>query len=255
MKVLLFDLDGTLIRARGAGRKALNRAIYRLHGIRRDFGIPNLAGRTDLYNFAQAFRAALGRAPSRAEAENIHREYLRLLPGFVRQAVNAKAYRVMPGLRRLLAILHKDERVLLGLGTGNLEAGARIKLGPSGLLRYFRFGGFGADGLERYRLLRAAVRRARPFAGGRPIRPRDVFVIGDTPFDVAAGRKAGYRTIAVGTGYATMAELAAARPDRLEKDFRDTESWLAGFGLRPRAAGRKRERSEKQNLIVRETPS
>ncbi|MFA6091593.1 MAG: HAD family hydrolase [Elusimicrobiota bacterium] len=227
MKVLLFDIDGTLVRAGGAGRKALNKALHNLYGRRGAIRELSLAGRTDLWNFREAVRRS-GRPVTRKEVDRLHREYLRLLPEYVRRACRAGEYEVPVGLRRLLARLRRRKDVLLGLGTGNLEKGARIKLEPSGFNPYFAFGGFGSDAMSRPALLRKAVHRAEKAAGIR-VDGQEVFVIGDTPLDVAAGRKAGYRTLAVGTGFASWKDLEDSRPDHLAKDFRDTEQWLAWF--------------------------
>ena len=229
-KVLLFDIDGTLVRAGGAGRKALDEAARKLYGKEGVCGEFSLAGRTDLWNFATAYRLATGRKPTKRAVARLYREYLRLLPGYVRRAAREKTYILPPGIKTLLERLQREPGVLLGLGTGNIEAGARIKLGPSGFNGYFRFGGFGSDSFHRDRILRKAVSRAARPAGGR-IQPRDVFVIGDTPFDVSAGRKAGYRTVAVGTGFASWAELVRSRPDHLARDFRGVEKWLGWFGI------------------------
>jgi phosphoglycolate phosphatase-like HAD superfamily hydrolase len=148
----------------------------------------------------------------------------------VRAALRDGSYHVPPGLRVLLKRLSRDPRVLLGLGTGNMERGARIKLEPSGFNAYFLFGGYGSDSFHRPVLLKKAVRRAERLAG-KTLHPDDVFVIGDTPLDVAAGRKAGFKTVAVGTGYTPWRELKASRPDHLAKDFRDVRRWLSWFGL------------------------
>lgn len=231
MKLLLFDLDGTLVRVGGAGRKALNRAVAVLYGARIDCGANNLAGKTDLRNFAEAVRSATGRRPGRAELKRVHREYLRLLPRYVRAALRERRYELTPGIRRLLARLKREKDVLLALGTGNMEEGARIKLEPSGLSPYFAFGGFGSDAYHRPALLRAAYRRALRRVRGVRIRPGDVYVIGDTPLDVAAGRKAGFKTIAVGTGFAEWEALKRSRPDHLARDFRDVRRWLSWLGL------------------------
>jgi phosphoglycolate phosphatase-like HAD superfamily hydrolase len=230
MKVLLFDIDGTLIRGGGAGRKALNRAGEVLYGVKNCCSELSLAGRTDLYNFGAAHRFATGKKPTEAAVERLHREYLRQLPRFVRSALRSGTYLVPPGLRPLLKRLSRDERVLLGLGTGNMERGARIKLEPSGFNPYFQFGGFGSDSFHRHALLKKAVQRARRISPA-PFRASDVFVIGDTPFDVAAGRKAGFKTIGVGTGFADWKALAASRPDHLSRDFRNLKKWLAWFEL------------------------
>ncbi len=228
-KVLLFDIDGTLIRAGGSGRKALNEAAFRLYGKKDAASELSLAGQTDLANFQAAIRVSTGRRGTAAEVERLHREYLRHLPSFVRKAERLGTYKLPPGIRRLLDRLRRKPEVVLGLGTGNVEKGARIKLGPSGFNAYFPFGGFGCDSHVRHRLLRKAVERARPFVGKRKM---EVFVIGDTPLDVSAGRKAGYKTIAVGTGFAEWKDLVKARPDHLARDFREISKWLTWFRIK-----------------------
>jgi phosphoglycolate phosphatase-like HAD superfamily hydrolase len=231
VKVLLFDIDGTLIRAGGAGRLALNAACAKLYRKRDACSELSLAGRTDLWNFRQAFINAKGRKPSPRELEALHQEYLDQLPRYVNLALKKKTYILPSGIKGLLRRLSKDERVLLGLGTGNMERGARIKLEPSGFNAYFLFGGFGSDAFHRPTLLRRAVRRAEKLAK-KPIDGADVYVIGDTPLDVSAGKKAGFKTVGVGTGFARWEELVASKPDHLAKDFRGVDKWLTWFGLR-----------------------
>lgn len=232
MKLLLFDLDGTLVRAGGAGRKALDRAIRDVYGVRPGPADYSLAGKTDLRNFSEAIKAVTGRRPSRAAIERVHRAYLRRLPHYVRVARRGKKYGYPRGVRRLLKRLGSEPGVLLGLGTGNMEQGARIKLEPSGFNGYFKFGGFGSDSFSRPVLLQTAFRRAKKLPQGKSLRPRDVFVIGDTPLDVEAGRAAGFKTVGVGTGYAKWEHLCAAKPDYLAKDYRDLALWLSWFGVK-----------------------
>ena len=230
MKVLLFDIDGTLIRGGGAGRKALNRAALKLYGKKNACSELSLAGRTDLYNFAQTYRFATGKKPTRAAVERLHQEYLRFLPYYVKSALRSRTYHIPPGLKVLLKHLSRDKRVLLGLGTGNMEKGARIKLEPSGFNAYFLFGGYGSDAFHRHVLLKKAVSRAKKLAHAS-FTAKDVYVIGDTPFDVSAGKKAGFKTIAVGTGYSTWKDLLASNPDHHAKDFRNLNIWLNWFEL------------------------
>lgn len=237
MKILLFDVDGTLIRAGGAGRKALNRAVLSLYGKKNVCGESSLAGRTDRWNFKAAHRIATGRDPTGPEFERLHQEYLRFLPGYVQKAMKNGTYVLPRGIKALLRRLGREKGLLLGLGTGNMERGARIKLEPSGFNAYFLFGGFGSDGFHRPTLLRKAVQRARRWTR-EPIAASDVFVVGDTPFDVRAGRKAGYRTIAVGTGFAEWRDLVAARPDHLARDFRGIRRWLDWLNRKPCEGGR-----------------
>ncbi|TPW21625.1 MAG: putative phosphatase [Elusimicrobia bacterium] len=234
MKILLFDLDGTLVRAGGAGRKALNRAVQNVFRVKKDCGELGLAGKTDLVNFGEAIANAVGRRPTRRDVDRVHEEYIRILPRFVRTARREKRYELTRGVARLLKVLAaRPDEVALGLGTGNMERGARIKLEPSGLNGYFPWGGYGSDAYHRHLLLKKAVARAKKHHRLRRVDPADVFVIGDTPLDVAAGKKAGYRTVAVGTGFATWEQLRRSRPDFLAKDFRNVEAWLSWLSLKP----------------------
>jgi phosphoglycolate phosphatase len=230
LKVLLFDIDGTLIRGGGAGRKALNRAALELYGVKHACSELSLAGRTDLYNFAQTYRFATGKKPTAAAVERLHQEYLHFLPYYVKSAIRSRTYHIPPGLKVLLKHLSRDKRVLLGLGTGNMEKGARIKLEPSGFNAYFLFGGYGSDAFHRHVLLKKAVVRAKKLAHAS-FTAKDVYVIGDTPFDVLAGRKAGYKTVGVGTGYSDWKALKASKPDHLAKDFKHIKTWLTWFEL------------------------
>ena len=230
MKILLFDVDGTLVRSGGAGRKALNRAAYLLYGKRNACREVSLAGRTDLWNFRTVYEKSTGRRGTAAEVERLHQEYLKHLPFFVRAAIRDKSYVLPRGIKALLKRLSREREILLGLGTGNMERGARIKLEPSGFNAYFLFGGFGSDSFHRASLLKAAVRRARNISGAG-FGPQDVYVIGDTPLDVAAGKRAGFRTVAVGTGFATWKSLVRSRPDHLARDFRGISKWLSWFGI------------------------
>lgn len=231
MKVLLFDIDGTLIRAGGAGRKALNRAALLLYGKRDACSELSLAGRTDLWNFREAHINATGKKPSPAQLETLHQEYLKHLPFYVRRAIRNGTYICPPGIKTLLKRLSRQKGVLLGLGTGNMERGARIKLEPSGFNAYFMFGGYGSDAFHRPSLLKKAVHRAE-LLSKRKFIGTDVYVIGDTPLDVAAGKKAGYKTVGVGTGFASWESLVASKPDHLARDFRGIEKWFKWFGIR-----------------------
>ena len=231
MKILLFDVDGTLIRAGGAGRLALNAACEKLYAKKDACSELSLAGHTDLWNFREAFVNSMKRRPKPAEMDALHEAYLAALPAFVERALRNGTYELPSGIKALVRRLSKEKGVLLGLGTGNMERGARIKLEPSGFNPLFLFGGYGCDGFHRPTLLKRAVRRAQKLVPHK-IWGDDVFVIGDTPLDVAAGKKAGYKTVAVGTGFASWDALVDSRPDHLAKDFRGIDQWLSWFGLK-----------------------
>lgn len=237
MKAVLFDLDGTLVRAGGAGRRALNSAVEALHGKMDVCGEFSLAGRTDLDNFRLALRKALGRSPTASESAEVQAAYLRRLPREVKAAVAAGRYELVPGVRGLLERLRRLPGVLVGLGTGNVEPGAKLKLRPSGLLEHFSFGGFGCDAFTRVGVLRTAVRRASAAAGAR-ISPAAVFVIGDTDRDVKAGKAAGYHTGVVTAGFGELDKIREAGPDLIAEDFRDPGPWLRWINGGQRPAGR-----------------
>jgi phosphoglycolate phosphatase-like HAD superfamily hydrolase len=128
-------------------------------------------------------------------------------------------------VRDLLEILFPRQDVLLALGTGNLERGARIKLEPGRLNDYFSFGGFGSDAEARVEVLRAAVTRAEERTG-HLYRARDVFVIGDTVLDMKAGRAIGATTVAVASGHGEEGLLLASGPDIFMKSFLEAEGFL-----------------------------
>jgi phosphoglycolate phosphatase-like HAD superfamily hydrolase len=131
--------------------------------------------------------------------------------GFLAEEVKASAnrYRVLPGILPFLQAFSGHPEVALGLATGNVEGGARIKLGHGDLNRYFSFGGFGSDAENRTLLVERAVQKGVE-ALGRTFAPDEVFVIGDTPRDVQAGREAGFQTVGVATGGDSSEILAAS---------------------------------------------
>ncbi|MBI4051961.1 MAG: HAD family hydrolase [Elusimicrobia bacterium] len=232
MKILLFDLDGTLVKAGGAGRRALDRAMSKLYGIPNACAKVDLRGRTDLDNFTLAYRNNRGKKPTRREISRIERMYLKFLPGEVKKSLRHGKYEPVPGVQKFLRILSRKKGVLLGLGTGNVEEGAWIKLAPLGLGKYFSFGGFGADSLERSVMLKKAFRRAQKLMGSRNHVPHEVFVIGDTHLDVRAGKKAGFKTAALTSGFGDSREIRATHPDFIAKDFRNTKTWFSWLRLR-----------------------
>jgi phosphoglycolate phosphatase-like HAD superfamily hydrolase len=136
------------------------------------------------------------------------------------------SYRILPGIVRFLEDFHGRHDLALGLATGNIERGARIKLARGDLNRFFAFGGFGSDSESRTELVcRAAKQGARHI--GRTVSRDDVFVIGDTPRDIDAGRESGFRTVGVATSDYTIEDLEAAGADFVLSDFeRDRDQFL-----------------------------
>jgi phosphoglycolate phosphatase-like HAD superfamily hydrolase len=219
-KLILWDIDGTLIRTGRAGLHALERAFAQLHGRTPDFSQMDVSGRTDKW-IAEGVLRHHGIAPS---AENIH-AYLEAYLGVLHEEVRTRPGRVLPGVLELLDLLHARPDVVQGLLTGNLQRGARIKLEHYRVWHYFAFGAFGDDSPIRNELGPHALRRARE-RHTMEFDPERTFVIGDTPHDIECGKAIGARTIGVATGRFSVAELRAHQPTAAFQDFSDLPAFL-----------------------------
>jgi len=224
MRLVLFDIDGTLLVARGAGRRALAAALKDVYGTAGDIDGYDLRGQTDpriVFDVMEG--AGLEREAVRERLDDCFEAYAR---GLAAEIGDGDKVVTLPGIGDLVRRLHGDAEVLLGLLTGNIEAGARIKLGPTGLLPYFRLGAYGSDHLDRRQLPSLAARRAHAIVGV-PFAPDRVLVIGDTPRDIECARHFGAVAVAVATGQYTREALEAERPDLLFSNFADVEDALA----------------------------
>lgn len=215
VKLFLFDLDGTLVSTGGAGLRALDRAFRELYGIDGVMASVNPQGKTDPAIFREIIRTHLRRDMAAEEAGKIAACYLNHLAGDI--AADPRV-RVLAGVESFLETLSRRTDIVAGLGTGNLEPGARIKLAPTGLNEIFSFGGFGSDSEDRPEVLRHGHRRAQQRVGA-PIPDSAVYVIGDTVLDVRAARAAGYRAVSVASGSVGADELSASGPDYLFPDL------------------------------------
>jgi len=225
-KLVLFDIDGTLVLTGRAGIRAMNRACEEVLGHADALDGIAVAGRTDWIILHEAL-GAIGHQLDDALFARLRGTYVRhladeiLLPG---EGIKA----VMPGIRPLLDTLAGRPDVFLGLLTGNFEESARIKLEHFDLWRYFRCGAFGDDAADRNALVPFAVARARA-CGLEPVPPQSVFVIGDTPHDVACARAAGAVPIAVATGTFSVDELRASGADIAFADLSDMEAVMGAL--------------------------
>jgi phosphoglycolate phosphatase len=224
VRLVLFDIDGTLVIAKGAGRRALHRALEGVYGTAGAIEGYDFRGKTDP-RIVRDLMGAAGIAPEviRGGLDDCFEAYAR---GLTDEIGDGQCVTVLPGVAELVRRLDVTEGVLLGLLTGNIEEGARIKLAPTGLWSYFRTGAFGSDDADRRRLPSLAARRAEALTGHR-FRPEDVLVIGDTPLDIECARAFGAVAVAVATGFHPYAELQAEKPDLLFESFADVEASLA----------------------------
>lgn len=230
MKIILFDIDGTLIKAGGAGMRALDHAVEAMTGSRKACASVQLQGATDKSNFVNAFAVGAGRKPTKKELDRLTRAYVDRLPHEVRASLKAKTYSKVRGADKLLKKLSGRKDVMVGLGTGNLKEGAFIKMEPSGLLRHFAFGGYGCDSHHRSVVLQKAVKRAEKLARVR-VGENQVFVIGDTHKDVEAAKEAGYHSAVVMDGFGDKKLIMRSNPEMMEKDFSDLKPWMIWLGL------------------------
>jgi phosphoglycolate phosphatase len=223
-RLLLFDIDGTLLSTEGAARRAFHRALIEIYGTTGPIDSHPFNGKTD----PQIARELLTLAglPDQQIDEKMEIFFDTYLEGLETE-VSATDHetRVYPGVREMLDALARRDDVILALLTGNVSRGADLKLGSAGLRDYFAFGAFGSDCEDRPGLPPVAVQRAREVTG-REFTGSDIVVIGDTPFDILCGEALGVFTVGVTTGGHDREELMNVGADVVFEDFSDTAAVL-----------------------------
>ncbi len=221
-KIVLFDIDGTLVLTGGAGSRAMTRAFEDMFRVGAAFDDIPMYGRTDRRILEDALARA-GVALEDGLFERFRDRYFVRLLETIHEPGPRKG--VMPGVRDLLDTLAERRDVFLALLTGNYEKAARIKLEHFDLWQYFRCGAYGDDIVDRNDLFPLALSRA--FACGAPRVPaRDVLVVGDTVLDVACAAAAGARSVAVATGPSDVETLRRSGADVAFEDLRDRAAFL-----------------------------
>lgn len=215
-ELILFDIDGTLIDTGGAGARSWAWAFERLLATKIDIAEHSTAGMTDPAIGRATFKEAMEREPTDAELTRLMASYQAVLPDFV---ASSEDYRVLDGVQSLLEEL-TDAGIVLGLTTGGLEAVAHAKLGRGQLNHFFLVGGYGSDSEDRVALTRAAVERGERLVG-HALDLSQVFVVGDTPLDIAAAEGVGAVSVGVASGRYDVAELEAANPDHVLASLAD----------------------------------
>jgi phosphoglycolate phosphatase len=225
VKLVLFDIDGTLISDRGASREAFAAALGEVYGYAGDLGRYDFSGRTDPQITHMVLRDE--GLDERQIEEKLAVLWEHYLAGLARNAT-AERVRVLPGIRPLVERLATHPDVVLALLTGNIEPGARLKLGAPSLNDYFPFGAFGSDSRDRTQLPPFAVERASRHCGTH-FEGSDVVIIGDSIYDVRCGVPYGATTIAVASGKTPGETLRAENPSFFFDDVTDTEALLAAI--------------------------
>lgn len=204
MNLILFDIDGTLVRTHGAGSRATNRTFADLFGVKEAWGQMKAFGKTDPIIFDEIAQRTLHRRLTEREMSEVCAVYLH---HFAEEIYSAEQFTVLPGVRDVVHLLAEREDTWLGVQTGNLEPAGWLKLRTAGLEPLFRFGGFAEDARDRTVIIRSAIQRGKRQVEQMGHTCKTVVVIGDTPSDVQAGRENGAKTIAVATGGFSIEEL------------------------------------------------
>jgi phosphoglycolate phosphatase len=221
-RLVLFDIDGTLLLTSGAGRRAITEALRDEVNNPAAFAGIRFDGKTDPQIVAEMLEAAGHAEPSESErVRRLCQRYLGLLARELERATTPTT--LMPGVEPLLDRLERVPGVLLGLLTGNLAEGAALKLRSAGIdPTRFRVGAYGSDAAHRAALPDIAARRAEPYFGRVPS-GSEVVIIGDTPADIYCGTGIAARAVAVATGAYSAIELAACGPHAVFENLSDTE--------------------------------
>src|SRR5213082_2633132 len=223
-RLLLFDIDGTLIHSGGAGVRALKSAFEERFGVADDLHGIEIAGMTD----SGIVVSILKKNDILATNENIG-AFLDSYVHFLSLELPRRKGKLLPGVLDLLEKLKSRPHLVLGLLTGNVSRGAQLKLGHYGVWHFFEFGAFADDHHDRNELGAFARARAKE-KHGREFSAAEIDVIGDTPRDIACGKALRARTIAVATGTWSREKLAEHHPDILIDDLSDVDRLIDTLG-------------------------
>lgn len=215
-KLVLFDIDGTLLSADRSGYEALLESVVEVLGARRGLEGIKLDGNTDLNVLRQISLRDGTPFPSPELLAQLKAHYAEILEAKIQTRGHLK-----PGVATLLERLSANANVCLGLVTGNIREAANIKLARFGIERYFKIGAYGCEHYDRSELIRMAVRRAFSVTGqqigfNQPEATinKNIIMVGDTINDISAALRAGVRILAVATGSVSLADLAEKIPDQ-----------------------------------------
>jgi phosphoglycolate phosphatase len=219
-KLVLFDIDKTLLVGSKFHYTALKEALSKVYGIKNPSSVPNMQGMTDLKIICTSL------ALEKLDVDTIKSgldECMNLMYLNFKIALQNKDLIVLDGVRPLLENLQRLE-IPMGLVTGNMEAIAWLKLEKVGLKKYFKFGGFGDRVVKRSSLVKDAIAESEKSLG--KINYKNIFLVGDTPRDILGGQKVGVKTIGVATGDFSNDELNHAGADFILDDLKETKTVL-----------------------------
>ncbi len=222
--LLIWDIDGTLINCKGVGRKAMNAAFERIYGVKSGFDRVSMAGRLDECIVKDAMEQ---HNVQNRDMDNFYNTYASTL---LEQMEIHKPY-VHEGVIEVLEETARSGRVINAVGTGNCKVGADMKLEFTGLNHFMKLGGYGSDHTLRAELIRDVIGKSESMLG-RALDPDQIFVVGDTPRDVRAGKDNGVKTIALLTGGYTREELEMYGPDFVLTSLQDKNAFYRAIRLK-----------------------
>ncbi len=229
-RLILFDIDGTLVLTGRAGVRGMNLAFGRLHGRDRALDDVPIAGRTDRAIVIDALRG-IGVEPTEDAIGALRDAYIEILAVEIHRPAPGHPSLVLPGVTALLDALDRQEGTVSALLTGNFQRGASVKLGHFALWQRFAFGAFGDDHVDRRALVSVAVERAE--AAGAHVPAERIVIIGDTPRDIDCAKASGARAIGVATGPFSRSALEQAGADLTVDTLEPTDrliEWLSDRG-------------------------
>jgi len=226
MILILFDIDGTLISTDGAGMRAFRSAMYDACGFKFESDFIRPDGKTDPLILKEFLQSCEPRGLSfNSLRDAVFGKYLVYLEREMNRARETGMIRILPGVADLLETMRLQPDIAVGLVTGNLQDGARIKLKHAGLEHYFHFGGFGSDSEDRTLLTRIGIQRGIQHA--LPAQVDGSIVVGDTPLDIEHGRAAGAGVLSVASGRYSVDDLHACNPDLVLPDLTPVKTILS----------------------------
>jgi len=218
-KLLIWDIDGTLIDCMGSGRRAMDKTFHKLFGIENGFQNIKMAGRLDWQIVNDAIKH---HSIENFDIDIFFKEYEKILKDELKSNQCGK---ILPGILEILENTSGKENIYHVLGTGNCQEGAKLKLSHLGIDTYFKLGGFGNNNLKRWQMIEKVIREAKEYFNVN-FSPKDIYVIGDTVFDIECGKKLGVKSIAVATGSCEYEVLAKSSPDYIFKNFERASEFI-----------------------------
>jgi phosphoglycolate phosphatase-like HAD superfamily hydrolase len=222
MILYLFDIDGTILLSGGAGGRALDRVFRERYGIDGAMNQVRPNGMTDPVIVEEIFQTRLGRSPRPDEIDAVLETYV---PYLREEVARSTRFRLMPNVVEAIDYLAGQPGVAIGLATGNIQLGARVKLERAALWERFAFGGFGCDAANRAVVVARAIERGIAHAG-RPFATDRIVVVGDTTRDIDAARANGIKVVVVANQSSDeRAALSAYSPDAVFDTLAELPDW------------------------------